>query len=218
MYNTKALFKDREDAAYKLLDLMPQDMLKNEICAMVCVSSGGLSIASYLKKRSNMKLHFLLSASIFAPQNPDCEIARVSETEEIVINAALLDAFEIKLDYIYGEASRKHEEKILSSMYQYRKGRHFESMKNKTVLLVDEGSETGLKFMCALKTVLAMKPKAVYVAVPVLPKEIVDALEPLVDGLFFVHELNDYSFTASYYSSFDLVDDEQIEKILGEEI
>ncbi len=214
----EVLFKDREDAANKLLEVMPSDIIKNEICAMVCVSSGGLSIASYLKRRNKMKLHFLLSASIFAPQNPDCEIARVSETEEIVINNALLNAFDIKLDYIYGEASRKHEEKILSAMYQYRKGRHFESMKDKTVMLVDEGSETGLKFMCALKTILVMKPKAVYVAVPVLPKEIVDALEPLVDGLFFVHELNDYSFTASYYGSFDLIDDEQIETILGEEI
>ena len=214
--SNKYLFKSRDDAALKLMDILPQTLLKENVCAMVAVSSGGVVIAHKLKKRSNVELHFLLSAAILAPNNSECEVARVSESEEIVINNALLEAFDIKLDYIYGEASRKHEEKILSDMYHYRKGHHFGTMKDKTVMLVDEGSETGLKFMCALKTILTMQPKAVYVAVPVLPKEIVDALEPLVDGLFFVHELNDYSFTSSYYEEFNPVSDEEIENILGE--
>ena len=157
-----------------------------------------------------------LSAGIYAPKNSECELARVSEHEEIVINDRLVEAFEITHDYIYGEASRKHEEKILSYIYKYRKGKHFEDMQGKTVMLVDEGAESGLKLMGAIKTVLAMNPKAVYVAVPVLPNDLLDALEPLADEIFLVSALDDYIETDSYYEEFATVTDEQIEQYLGE--
>ena len=45
-------------------------------------------------------------------------------------------------------------------------------MNKKTVLLLDEGAESGYKLLCALKTILAMNPKAVYMAVPVLPRDL----------------------------------------------
>jgi putative phosphoribosyl transferase len=139
--------------------------------------------------------------SITAPQNPECELARVSETEEIVIHQALVDAFDIQVDYIYGEATRKHEEKILSAIYQYRKGEHFKSMKGKNILLIDEGSETGLKLMCAIKTAFAQKAKAVYVAAPIMPTSVVEALDPIVDGVFCLQEIDDYIDTGYYYQN-----------------
>ena len=49
----------------------------------------------------------------------------VSETEEIVINDILINSFDINLDYIYGDAKRKHEDKILSYIYRYRKSTYF---------------------------------------------------------------------------------------------
>ena len=151
-----------------------------------------------------------------APQNGECEIARVCEGEEIVINEKLVSAFNIQYDYIYGEAHRKHEEKILSYIYQYRKGRPFQSMNNEIVLLVDDGSETGLKFMTALKTILAMKPKAVYIAVPVIPSDVLELLEPFADEIFFLHNIDDYVETSLYYEEFEKIDEERIEKLLGD--
>lgn len=214
----KTYFKDRQDAAAQLRDLMPLDRMKNEKWHMIAISPGGVELVSAINKRLGLPMDFLFSESIYAPQNPDCEIACVSETEEIVINDDLADAFEIKYDYIYGEASRKHEEKILASIYKYRKGRHFEMLRGKTVLIVDEGAESGLKMMTAIKTVLAMGPKAVYIAVPVLPSEVLDALEPLADDIFFIHDPDDFIATRCYYETFETVSDEKIETILGEKI
>ena len=188
--------------------------MKSEGWSIIAVSSGGLMIADTLNTRLKLPVDYLFSASITAPQNPECELARVSETEEIVIHEALLETFEIQVDYIYGEATRKHEEKILSAIYRYRKGEHFESMKGKTVLLIDEGSETGLKLMCAIKTAFSQKAKAVYVAAPVIPSEVVEALDPIVDAVFCVHEIDDYVDTQCYYQEFDPVEEETIETIL----
>ena len=211
-----ALFEDRQDAANQLKESLPLEKMKNEQWHLVAVSSGGLEIASHLSGRHKLHVDFLFSEPIFAPQNSECEIARVSEMEEIVINEPLVENFEIQYDYIYGEASRRHEEQILSYMFQHRKGRHFENKEDKIVLVIDEGSESGYKLLVAIKSILAMNPRAVYVAAPVMPIEVIESIEPLVDKVFFVHGVNDYLETHCYYTDLETITSERIDTILGE--
>ena len=214
MKKYKNILKDREDAANKLKDVIPMQRLKDESWNIIAVSKGGLELGNLIRGKLNNKLDFLFSEAILAPHNDECEVARVSETEEIVINEKLIDTFGIQYDYIYGEANRKHEEKILSNIYQYRKGRHFSSMKDEIVLLIDEGSETGSKFMTAIKTVLAQKPKAVYIAVSVLPSDVLEVLEPFTDDIFYLYSIGDYVETSLYYEEFEDINEETIEKLL----
>jgi len=216
MKKYKNILKDRKDAAQKLIDVIPMQRLKDEAWKLVSVSRGGLELAHNISNKHKNSIDFLFSESIMAPNNSECEIARVSESEEIVINENLVSAFNIQYDYIYGEARRKHEEKILSYIYQYRKGRPFASMHNEIVLLIDEGSETGLKFMTALKTILAQRPKAVYIAVPVIPSDVLELLEPFADDIFLLHNIDDYVETSLYYEEFQKIDEERIEKLLGD--
>ena len=216
MQKYKNIIRNREDAALKLLDVIPMHKLKDEDWNIVAVSHGGLELGSFIKKRLKNRLEILFLEAIMAPHNDECEVARVSETEEIVINEQLVSAFNIQYDYIYGEAHRKHEENILGYIYQYRKGLPFPSMENKVVLLVDEGSETGSKFMTALKTILAQKPKAVYIAVPVLPSDVLELLEPFVDDIFFLYDIDDFVETSLYYENLEKIEDTKIEKLLEE--
>jgi len=212
----KNILKSRQVAAHGLMDVIPKQKFKDENWKLVSVSRGGLEIAYNISKKYANKIEILFSEPIMAPNNDDCEIARVSEREEIVINENLVNSFEIKYDYIYGEAHRKHEEKILSYIYQYRKGRPFPSMEKEVVLLVDDGCETGLKFMTALKTILAQKPKAVYIAVPVIPSDVLELLEPFADEIFFLYNIDDYVETSLYYEEFEKINEERIEQLLGE--
>ncbi|MDY0116171.1 MAG: phosphoribosyltransferase family protein [Sulfurimonadaceae bacterium] len=210
----KNILKNREQAALKLKDVIPMQRLKEENWKIIAVSKGGLEIAWHLKGKYTNEIDFLFTEAIYAPNNDECEIARVSESEEIVIHEKLVDAFEINYDYIYGEAHRKHEEKILGSIYKYRKGRRFVNVKGEFVLLVDEASETGSRFLTALKTILAQKPKAVYVAVPILPTDVVDLLEPFCDDVYFLYALEDYIETPLYYEELGTLSEEKIEKYL----
>ena len=210
------LLKDHLDAANKLKDVIPKDKFKSQKWKLVAVSRYGLDLAHKIRGRFDNNIDFLFSEAIYAPNNEECEVARVCEGEEIVINENLVEAFEIQYDYIYGEAHRKHEEKILSCIYQYRKGRPFESVKDEVVLLVDNGSESGLKFMTALKAVLSQKPKAVYIAVPVIPSDVLEQLEPFCDEIFFLYDIDDYVETSLYYENIEHIGEDKIEELLGE--
>lgn len=212
----KHILRDREDAALKLMDVIPMNKLKDERWVSVAVSKGGLALGSLITAKYHTPLETLFMAPIMAPNNPECEVARVSETQEIVINETLVNSFEIKYDYIYGEAHRKHEEDILSYIYQYRKGRPFPSMQGQTVLLIDDGSETGSRLMTALKSVLTQKPKAVYIAVAVLPTDVLEVLEPFVDDIFFLYDIDDFVETGLYFENLEKIEDEKLELLLEE--
>jgi len=210
----KHILRDREDAAIKLMDVIPMQKLKDERWVSVAVSKGGLALGSLISAKYNTPLEALFMAPIMAPNNAECEVARVSETQEIVINETLVNSFEIKYDYIYGEAHRKHEEDILSYIYQYRKGRPFPSMNGETVLLIDDGSETGSRLMTALKSILAQKPKAVYIAVAVLPSDVLEVLEQFVDDIFFLYDIDDFVETGLYFENLEKIEDEELELLL----
>jgi len=210
----KNILENRHEAARELLDVIPMQKFKDESWKLVALSAGGLKLAASINNRYVNKVDFLFSEAILAPNNSDCELARVSEQEEIVMNEELIRSFDIKYDYIYGEADRKHEEKILGSIYKYRKGRAFFNVENEVVLLVDDGCETGLKFMTALKTILSQKPKAVYIAVPVLPSDVLELLESFADDIYYLYNIDDYVNTKLYYKKFETIADEEIEKLL----
>lgn len=212
----QTIFKNRIDAAAALKEVLPLAQFRAQKWHLVAISKGGLVIADYLNHGTNNKIDLLFSASISAPRNKECEIARVSETEEIVINEQLVECFEIERDYIYGEAHRRYEDKILGYNYKYRKGRSFQSVKDEMVLLVDEGAQSGMTMMLALKTVLAMKPKAVFIALPLISSELLKTLEPLADNIFYIREIQNYVATSYYYDALEDIDDAVIEKILGE--
>lgn len=214
MKSLRFMFKNRQDAAAGLYNSLPIERMRDEQWSIMAISSGGLFIAQEINKRLNLPLDLIITAAITAPNNSDCELARVSENEEIVINHALLEAFDVQIDYIYGEATRKYEDKILADAYRYRKGELLSTLKNKTILLVDEGSESGLKLMCAIKTALEKKAKAIYVAVPIMPIEVYDSAKALVDDIFSIAEVEDYIDTRYYYFELDDIKPDMIEEIL----
>lgn len=207
-------YKDRNDAAIQLIEALPIERIRLEKWKVIAVSSGGLKIAAAIATRAGVRADLLFSEAIYAPSNPDCELGRVSETEEIVVHEELVEAFDIQYDYIYGEAHRKHEEKILASIYQFRKGSQFPNLKDEHVLLIDEGCESGMKLMTGIKTAMNMDAKAVFVAIPVAPKSVAQALNQIVDESYVVHEVNDYVKTYCYYKEFNTVSDNEIEDIL----
>lgn len=197
------LFKNHLDALNKLLNIMPIGEMKKERWEVLSISKSGYILAQGVAKAIGANKDYLFNEPIYAPENKECAIAVVSETEEIVINEHLIDAFDISLDYIYGEAKRKYEEKILSYQYRFRKGEGLSDLAHKNVLLVDEGADTGLTLMVALKTVFAMKPKRVAVALPVVPESLVDELKKLVDNLYVIEHIEHYIDAKSYFEQYE---------------
>jgi len=207
-------FEDREDASTKLLDVLPLVVLSNNETVIIAVSEGGVYFADKIAKKIHGKMDVLLTEGIYAPNNPELAVAMISETEEVVIHKALTDAFDIKEDFLYSEAQRKYDEEILSNVYKYRKGQALVPLEGKYVVLTDECIETGLTMMVALKSVIARGAKNIYIATPILDKEVYKNLLTVCDGVFCPHKIQDYISIEYYYNNFEALSFNEIDTIL----
>jgi putative phosphoribosyl transferase len=214
--NSSAIFEDRNAAAKALIEIVPPNLFEPMNTVVIGVSEGGVYFADKISKAFHAQMDILLTEPIMAPNNPELAIAIISETEDMVMNKALIDAFEIDEDYVYSEANRKYEETVLSYVYKYRKGITLQSLKGKHVILVDESIETGLTMTVALKSMIEMGVKSIYVAAPVLDQTVYDNLLNLCDGVFCPNRIRDYISIEYYYERLEKLDFETLEKIIEE--
>ncbi len=203
-------FEDRKDAVTQLLGVLPLDLLRHNETVVIGVSEGGVYFADQIARKIDAQMDILLTEPILAPNNPEVAIAMVSETEEVVMHKALVDAFEISEDYVYSEAQRKYDEEVLGYVYRYRKGKELVSLKGKYVVLADECIETGLTMMAALKSVIAREAKNIYIATPILDRTVYENLLTVCDGVFCPHKIEDYISVEYYYKSFAKTSFEEI--------
>jgi len=211
----KIYFEDRNDAARQLIETLPIELLKENETVVIGVSEGGVYFADRIARAVNAPMDILLTEPIMAPNNAEVAIAMISETEEVVMHKALVDAFDINEDFVYNEAQRKHDEEVLGYVYRYRKGKDLLSLKGKYVVLADECIETGLTMMVALKSVIAREAKNIYIATPILDRSVYENLLAVCDGVFCPHKIQDYISIEYYYKNFMQADFDEILQMMA---
>jgi putative phosphoribosyl transferase len=183
--NTK-LFKNRDDASKKLLDVLPFESMQQESWIVLASSIGGVPIAKQIANKLNAQFDFIFNQKINSIKNNECEIAIITETKDIIIHEELMRSFDIKLDDIYQQANKIWNSKIQEDIEYYRNNKKIVDMKDKSILLIDEGLNTGLTMMACIKSVINCGAKSVVVGVPVLPEVTIADIESIADDLYFV--------------------------------
>ncbi len=216
--NPNMYFEDREDASRQLIEVLPIELLSQNETVVIGVSEGGVYFADKIASAVNGQMDILLTEPVLAPNNPEVTIAMVSETEEVVMHKALIDAFEINEDYVYGEAHRKYEEEVLTYVYKYRKGKDLLPLQGKYVVLADECIETGLTMLVALKSVIARGAKNIFIATPILDQTVYQNLLSVCDGVFCPYKIRDYISIEYYYKDYERFRFEEISEIINKQV
>ena len=209
----KVFFKNREVAAYRLLDVLPIDSMKLEDWTVIASSYGGFEIAKIIARALNGKFDIMFSEKIYAPNNEDCEIAVVTEHEEVLIHEELVKSFDISLDYVYSKSKQIFDDTLTQKVKRFRHGEKIKRLEGKNVLIVDEGINTGLTMMACIKTAINLKAKSISVATPVLPTASIPTIDSIADDLYFVKKLDHFVSINFYYDSLEDVSFEDIELI-----
>ena len=194
------IFKSKIEAGEMLINLLPINEISNENWNILALGTNSLEIAKTIANKAKINVDCLFTKHIYAPNNEKCPIAIVSETNELVVNEKLINSFNLQYDYIYGEANRKYEEEILPKIYKFRKGEKLKSLKDKNILIVDEGCQTGLVLSVAIKSLINLKAKKISVAIPIIPKDVSEELSKIVDEIYTICEIDDYITTDFYYN------------------
>ncbi len=210
------LYQNRQEAVEDLLSLLPQDVMQREQWILLALSRGSVEMTEAIATALSLSFDIFIVKPILAPNNADCQIAMVSETKEIVMHEALVQAFGISEDYIYAEAQRRYNDDIMDNIYKFRKSLPLSDVRDRNILLIDEGCETGLSTLCALKSILNLHTKKVSLATPLIASDLFHHLDLKVDKIYTNHKIDNFISVEYYYQSLERVPGKVIRKKLEE--
>ncbi len=208
------IFKNRTEAFKMLYNVLPTDDMRQEPWIVLATSTGGVPIALELSKKLNADFDFIFTEKIYTRRNSKCEIAIITETQEVVIHEELMKSFSLRLEDIYQEANDIYLNDIKEYQLQYRNKQNLIDLKNKNILLVDEGLNTGLTMMACIKSVINQKAKSICVAVPVLPSVTINDIETIADDLYCVQAPDHFVAIDFYYEELEEITLHDIQKLI----
>ena len=207
-------FTDQNDAGSKLLEILPRNELKANNLLILCLNIKSVIMCDFVARGLDLGYEILFSEDIKTPNNDECDIACVSESEDVVINEALRVSFEITKDYIYGRAKKLYEEKILKNVYKYRKGGLLSPLKDRNILLITDSCETGARLAVATKSLTNMGAKSVILGVALMPSDMAEYANTIVDDVYCAFKIDGFVNTDFYYEKTLDNDENAILKIL----
>ncbi|KAL6621075.1 phosphoribosyltransferase-like protein [Neocallimastix sp. 'constans'] len=98
---------------------------------------------------------------------------------------------------------------------EYRGDKPFPEIKNKNIILVDDGIASGASMKAAIATVKQYSPKKIIVAVPVGPPEIINELKLFVDDVICIHQPSPFHAVGLWYRQFPQVRDEEVHEYIN---
>ncbi len=201
------MFRDRFEAAELLVKKL--EKYRNTDGIILAVPRGGVPIGYIIAKELNLPLEIILSKKIGHPYNSEYAIGSVS-LHGTVIDEQVND---VSLDYINKEAN-----KILKSLKEkfalFMDGRRPADLKDKTVIIVDDGIATGNTIRVIIEEIKRSNPKEIIIAVPVAPPSTVNMLSKLVDELICLDIPEDFKGVGQFYYDFSQVEDKEVIQFL----
>ena len=201
-------FEDRKDAGQKLAEALVA--YERQADALVIgLPRGGVVVAFEVAKRLKIPLDIICPRESGAPFNPELAIGAVTEIGQGMMNSELITRLGIPQSYIAQE-SAKEAEVAKKRLSLYRAGRPPRVIKDKTILLVDDGLATGATMKAAIQTAKAEGAKKLIVAVPVGPPDTIEEIQKLVNEVIVLYAPNMFSAVGQFYKQFTGTEDEEV--------
>lgn len=204
------MFQDRTEAGIQLAEKLT--FYKDQDVVVLAIPRGGLPLGAIVAKTLNAPLDVALIKKIGHPYNKEYAIGAVS-LESVITS----DTVNIPKSYI--EEETKSIRRLLAKRYEqyYKKGKPHD-LKDKVVIVVDDGIATGNTLLATVELVYKQKPRSIVVAIPVAPPSSLNKLEdsPFVNEVICLETPFNFMAVGQFYEEFDAVSDEEAIQILQE--
>tara|TARA_R110000765_G_scaffold238296_1_gene340984 strand:- start:23945 stop:24586 length:642 start_codon:yes stop_codon:yes gene_type:complete len=204
------MFRDRIDAGRQLSEKLMK--FKEEDVVVLAIPRGGLPLGAIVAKTLEAPLDVALTKKIGHPSNKEFAIGAVSLDDIVLTNT-----MGVTQGYITEET--KHiREKLLKRYDEYYKKRLPQNVKNKTVIIVDDGIATGNTLLATIELVSKQRPKKIIVAIPVAPNSAIKKLENTqkIDEVICLQVPYNFQAVGQFYEDFYQVSDQEAIQILEE--
>lgn len=201
------VFKDRHDAGRKIGKKLIH--YKNTAAIILAVPSGGVPVASEISKFLILPMDLIPVRKVQIPWNTEAGFGAINPDGEVIFNEELLGRLGLSAEEIDVQV-KKTLDILQKRNALFRSGRAFPALKNRIIILVDDGLASGYTMLAALRFIRKRDPLKIVVAVPTGSFSTVERIVKSVDELVCLNIRYGFPYAVAdaYQNWHDLTDKE----------
>jgi putative phosphoribosyl transferase len=206
-------FKNRSDAGRKLAARLAQ--YKDQQVVLLALPRGGVPVAAEVAAVLGAPIDLVLVRKIGVPSQPELAMGAIVDGDspitvrnEDVIRLAGVDerTFRAVRDREFAELGRRRR--------LYLGGRNRIGVKDRIVIVIDDGVATGATTRAALRAIRMRQPNKLILAVPVGPTDTIEAMREEADEVLCLEIYEEFNAIGTFYGDFRQITDQEVIDIL----
>jgi putative phosphoribosyl transferase len=204
--------RDRTEAGRLLASKLSEYANRSDVLVLG-LPRGGVPVAYEIAKALNAPLDIWLVRKLGVPSNKELAMGAIGLGGAIVLNEDLIASWGISESAIASVMAREKEELARRDRI-YRGDRPLPEVRDRTVILVDDGIATGSTISAAIASLQQYHPAAIVVAAPVIPPTACAQLRARVDKVVRLIEPDPFYFLGFWYEDFSPTSDAEVCNLL----
>lgn len=209
---TETRFRNRTEAGKLLANQLTQYANRPDVLVLG-IPHGGVTVAFEVAKVLDAPLDVCLVRKLGVPGHPELAIGAVAAGGFEVLNEDLLDWLRISGHTIAEVADLELQELERHDLI-YRGDRSPLEIRDRIVILVDDGLSTGAMMRAAIGMLKPQQPQRIIIAVPVAPLDTCNELRTNVDEVVCLNTPAQFGGIGLWYEDFTQTTDEQVCELL----
>ncbi|MEY2644061.1 MAG: hypothetical protein RLZZ611_710 [Cyanobacteriota bacterium] len=206
------LWRDRQQAGKALAEALLR-WRQDPMAVVIGLPRGGVVVAAAVASALRVPLASWAVRKLALPQAPELAVGAIAPGGVLLWD-------EPYLRQLHLDPQRRRELVLEQDRELQRRQRLYgdpppSSLRDRTLLVVDDGIATGLTVRAALQSLRQAQPARLVLAVPVLDRHLSPRLRQLVDQLVALAEVDDLRAVGYWYQQFEPVPDAEVLGLLG---
>jgi len=205
-------FKNRKDAGQQLAELLKD--YRNQKPIILGMPRGGVPVAYEIAQALQAPLDVIVARKIGAPGQREFAIGAIAPNGVTILDSRSINSFSL------GEAELnkliEHErEEMDRRIALFRANKKPLNLKNRVVIIVDDGIATGKTALAAVRSVRAEKPKSIIVVAGACAPDSAEMLRQEADQVICVIEPSPFFAVGNFFEDFTQTSDEEVIRLLN---
>jgi putative phosphoribosyl transferase len=206
-------FRDRVHAGRELAGRLAHYAHRPDVIVLG-LPRGGMPVAAEVARALGVPFDVFLVRKLGVPGHEELAFGAIAQGGVQVLNDHLIADLDLPASVVERVAAREHAE-LERRDELYRGGRPFPALRDRTVILIDDGLATGATMEAAVTALRRLHPARVVVAAPVGARETCDRLSGIGDEVVCAATPAPFDAVGLWYEDFSQTTDDEVRALLA---
>lgn len=208
------IFADRHEAGVELAAKLPAYRGHSDV-VVLALPRGGVPVAFEVAGTLEAPLDIFVVRKLGMPGRPEFALGAIASGGVRVLSDDVIRTYGVPNSVIEAVARQEIAE-LERREREYRQGRRLTDLRDRIVILVDDGLATGSTMRAAVHAVRAHQPARIVVGVPVGAPATCDEIAHIADELVCARMPAHFSAVGLWYRDFSQTTDDEVRALLQE--